>query len=334
MKAVVCRQWCEPEGLTFEDLPDPAPGPGEVLIAVEHTGLSFATRLVIAGKYQRKPPLPFSPGTEVVGRVAAIGAGVGQVSPGQRVMAVLDWGGHAELALATAETVYPLPDDLDPVVAPHVPLSYGTSYAALHWRARLAPGETLLVHGATGAVGLAAVELGRIQGARVIATASSEDKRRLALAHGAEVALDPRDPDLRERIRDLTEGRGADVIFDPIGGDLFDLSLRCIANEGRLLTIGYASGRIPQAPANILLVKNIAVVGLNVGVYVGWGLIDERKRYEAQMRAMVGHLVRLWQAGAIRPTVSHRFPLARYLDGYRVIADRRSVGKVVFDIGG
>ncbi|MCW5732095.1 MAG: NADPH:quinone oxidoreductase family protein [Alphaproteobacteria bacterium] len=332
MRAVVCRQWCEPEALTIEDLPAPELSSGQVRIGVRHAGVSFATRLVIAGKYQRRPPLPFVPGTEASGIVLETAPDVTRLAAGDPVMAILDWGGHAEEAVVPQETVYPLPAELDPALAVHLPLSYGTAYAALLWRASLQAGETLLVHGAAGAVGMAAVEIGRFLGARVIATASSEEKRAIARAHGAHETLDIADAGWRDKVKRLTDGRGADVIFDPIGGEVFDLSLRCIAQDGRLLTIGYASGRIPAAPANLLLVKQAAVIGLNFGIYVGWGLTDERRRHQARMQAAMAELCNWWRAGIIAPTVSHRFPLARHLEAYRVIAERRSVGKAVLDL--
>lgn len=331
MKAVLCRRWCTPEELRLEEIPSPALGPGQVRIAVRHAGVSFATSLVIAGKYQRKPPLPFVPGTEAAGIVTEVAPDVKRLAVGQRVIAVLDWGGQAEEVVIPAETVYPLPDDLDMSVAVHVPVSYGTAYAALIWRARLQPGETLLVHGATGGVGLAAVEIGRFLGANVIATASAPAKREIALAHGAHHALDTAS-DWRDAVKSLTGGRGADVIFDPIGGEVFDRSLRSIAQDGRLLTVGYASGRIPSVPANLLLVKQFAVVGVNFGIYVGWGLTDERRRYAPKLVPAMAELCRWWQAGKIRPTVSHRFRLADFLSAFQAVQGRQSIGKAVLDI--
>ncbi len=330
MRALLCRQWCEFKHLRIEDVPPPALRPGGVRLRVAYAGLGFAVSLLVAGRYQRKPPLPFTPGTEVTGTVIEVAPGITRIKPGDRVLAVLDWGGFAEEAIATEETVYPLPPGMALDSSVHLAISYPTAYAALAWRARLQPGETLLVHGAAGGTGLAAVELGKQLGAQVIACASSEEKRAAAKAHGADLVLPSHD--FREPVKQFTGGRGADVVFDPVGGEVFDESLRCIAAEGRILPIGFASGTVPQIPANILLVKNISVLGLNYGTYIGWGLTDERRAYAPRVQAMLAQLFDWTLAGKLRPTVSHCFELAQFAEAMEVVLARGSTGKVVLKI--
>ena len=331
MRALLCRRWGEVKDLSVEDIPVPELRPGCVRLRVAYAGLNFAASLIVAGKYQVRPPLPFVPGFDVTGVVTEVAPGVTRVRPGDRVLAILDWGGFAEYAIATEETVYPLPPGLDLDRSVYLPTSYGTSYGALVWRARLQPGETLLVHGAAGAIGLAAVEIGRQLQARVIACASTEEKRAVALEHGASLALPT--SDFRARVKEFTGGRGADVIFDPIGGDVFDESLRAIATEGRILPMGFASGRIPQIPANILLVKNVSALGFNFGTYAGWGPTDERKAHAPRMQAMMAQLIEWMQQGRIRPRLSHCFELSRFAEAMEVVLTRRNSGKVALKIG-
>jgi NADPH2:quinone reductase len=279
MKALLCEGWNGYRGLKLTDVAPPRLPDGCVRIAVAYSTVSFGQLLVVAGKYQRKPPLPFVPGTEVAGVVLEAAPGVADFRPGDRVAASLDWGGYGAEAIATVETVWQVPDGIPLREAATIPLTYGTAYAALHWRARLARGETLLVHGAAGGVGLPAVELGHLTGARVLAVAGSEERLTLARERGAEIGVLHGEVEVGQRVKDLTGGRGADVVFDPVGGKLFDESLRCTAPEGRILVIGFASGTIPHIPANILLVKNIDVIGFNFGLYLGWTPVDERKRH-------------------------------------------------------
>lgn len=331
MRAVVCRQWCDFDALPLEEIARPEPAPGEVLIRIHYCGVSFATQLVVAGKYQRKPPLPFSPGTDVVGEVAAVGAGVSRLKTGQKVIAILDWGGYAEYAAIREETVYPIPDGIaaGPELAA-LPISYPTSYGGLLWRGKLQPGETLLVHGAAGGVGLAAVELGKAFGATVIATASSEEKRALVLDHGADhtIAVEG----FRDEVIRLTGGRGADVIYDPVGGDVFEQSLRCIAADGRIVIIGFAGGRIQQIPGNLLLLKNASACGFNLGEAIGWTPVDKRAEFAPRMQAMMAELFGLLQAGKIRPQLSGLYPLAQFREAMAEVRERRAAGKVVLDI--
>ena len=331
MLAVRCHDWMPYQDLPLEEVPSPACGPGQVRIGVHCAGVSFATSLVTTGRYQRKPPRPFSPGTEIAGTVLEIAPGVTQVAVGDRVCAVIDWGGHAEEAVTDPATVYKLPVSLPFHLAPQFPTSYATSFAALDWRARLQPGETLLVHGAAGAVGLAAVELGKAMGARVIATASTPEKLVVARAHGADgTVLFPSEGAL-EAIRALLPN-GADVVYDPVGGDAFDLSLRAVAQCGRILVIGFANGRIQQIPGNILLVKNISVLGFNYGKYTGWGLVDERHQHESIVRAAMDRMFAWVVEGKLKPTTSHRFPLTEYRAAMDAVLARQAVGKIVLEM--
>ncbi|GAA5233685.1 NADPH:quinone oxidoreductase family protein [Verticiella sediminum] len=307
-------------------------GPGEVRLAVRHVGVGFALSLFVAGKYQRKPPLPFSPGTEVAGEVLEVASDVRRLSPGQRVFAALDWGGFAEEAVVREETVYPLPDALPLAEAAGMAISYPTAWAALAWRAAPQPGETLLVHGASGALGMAAVHCGRAMGLRVLAVASTAAKREAALAHGAEVALDADAAALPAAVKAATGGRGADIVFDPVGGDVFDASLRCVASHARVLVIGFASGRIPQAPANLLLVKNVAVIGFNYGYYIGWGLTDERARYAAQVQGMVADMLQAWRDGRLALPTVQRYAFDAWPQAIGAVMGRASIGKVVVDL--
>jgi NADPH2:quinone reductase len=328
MRALVCDHWCEFKDLRIKDIPAPELRPGCVLLRVAYAGLGFSASLLVAGKYQHRPPLPFVPGTEATGIVAEVAPGVTRVKPGDHVVAVLDWGGFADFAVCTEETVYPLPAGVDLASPLHLATSYTTAYAGLIWRARLQPGETLLVHGAAGGVGLAAVELGKLLGARVIACASSEEKRALAQAHGADLLL--HSDNFREQVNAFTSGRGADVIFDPVGGDAFDQSLRCIAFEGRILPIGFASGGVPQIPANILLVKNASALGFNFATYIGRGITDERKIHAPMVQAMMAQLIEWMKSGCIHPVVVDCFELSQFVDAMDTVLGRRSVGKVAF----
>ena len=328
MLAVRCNDWAPYETLEIEDIPIPEIGPGQVRIAVHYAAVSFATSLVTMGRYQRKAPLPFTPGTEIAGYIDAVAPDVTHLQPGDRVVAGIDWGGQAEFAATDATTVYKLPDAVPFDVAPQLPLSYGTSYAALVWRARVQPGETVLVHGSTGAVGLAAVEFAKALGCFVVATASTEEKCALARDHGADETIVFPSATALEDLRALLP-RGADVVFDPIGGDAFELSLRCIANSGRILVIGFAGGRVQQIPANHLLVKDVTVFGFNFGNYIGWGRVDERKRHEPAMRTMMAQIFAWYEDGKIRPITSHRFPFREHRLAMETVLARRSMGKVV-----
>jgi NADPH:quinone reductase len=324
MRAVVCRALEGPGSLELADLPDPEPGACGVRIRVRAAGVNFADGLMLKGQYQEKPPLPFTPGLEVAGEVEAAGAGVRGLGAGQRVLAVVNHGGFAEKVVARADDVVLLPDDMDDVTAAGFAIAYGTAHGALRWRADLHAGEVVLVHGAGGGVGLTAVECGKAVGATVIATARGADKLAVAREHGADHVLDSESDDIKGRVRELTAGRGADVVYDPVGGAVFDASLRCVAWEGRIVVVGFASGQVPQIPANLLLVKNAAALGFYWGSY--------RKHDPERLRAGFKELFGWHRQGRIRPHVSRTLPLARTAEAIRLLAERRSVGKVVVTV--
>ncbi|MCU0838080.1 MAG: NADPH:quinone oxidoreductase family protein [Rhodospirillales bacterium] len=324
MRAVVCKALNGIEGLAVEEMAEPPLTAGSVRIAVEAAGLNFADTLIVTGKYQQKPPLPFVPGFEVAGRVIDCGDGVGHCAPGDPVMALIDRGGFAEQVVARADDVFVLPAGIDAVTAAGFPVAYGTSHFGLKVKAALQPGETLLVHGAAGGVGLTAVECGKRLGATVIATASGPDKQAVAAAAGADHTLDARDPDLKDKVKALTEGRGVDVVYDPVGGALFEASLRCTRSGGRILIIGFASGEVPQIPANILMVKNISAIGYYYGPY--------RELAPAAWRASMQELVDWLGQGLLRPHVSQTYPLAEAVAALRALKERRSTGKVVLTV--
>ena len=321
MRAMVATQWGEPRDLRMMELPDPQPGPRQVAIDVRASACNFFDILMVQGKYQVRPPLPFAPGGEVAGVVRAVGPGVQQVAPGDRVFAMLGWGGYATVALAAADSVFRMPASMSFEHGAAFGIVYQTSYFGLVYRAQLQPGETLLVHAAAGGVGLAAVQIGRALGARVLATAGSSAKLEIARAHGADEAYDYSTPDWVERVKAATGGRGADVVYDPVGGDIFDLSTKCIAFGGRLLVIGFASGRIPSIEVNRILLKNIAVVGLHWGAY--------RQHDPRRIPQAMDALFDLYSQGKLQPVVSSTWPLAEAAAALDEIASRRSVGKVL-----
>lgn len=321
MRAMIATEWCEPKDLQLVDLPEPEPGPGQVLIDIRAIGCNFFDILMVQGKYQVRPPLPFSPGGEIAGVVRAVGAGVDACAPGDRVFALLGWGGYASAALAPAAAVVQMPAAMSFEHGAAFGIVYQTSYFGLVYRANLQPGETLLVHAAAGGVGLAAVQIGRALGARVLATAGSARKLEIARAHGAVEAYDYTNPDWVERVMQATGGRGADVIYDPVGGDIFDLSTKCIAFGGRLLVVGFTSGRIPSIQVNRVLLKNISIVGLHWGAY--------RQHDPARIPAAMAALFELYDKGAIRPVISSTRPLSEAAAALDEIASRRSIGKVL-----
>ena len=324
MRAIVCRRLEGPDALALEDVPAPTPAAGEVTIDVDCAALNFADILMTQGKYQEKPPLPFTPGMELAGRIRAVGDGVGEIAPGTRVLAVVDHGAFAEVARARAVDVVAIDDAMPAEVAAGFPIAYGTAHGALDWRGGLAAGETLLVHGAAGGVGLTAVEVGVAMGARVIATARGGERLRLARDRGVVATIDTAEEDVRARVLALTEGRGVDVCFDPVGGELGETSLRCLAWEGRYLVIGFAAGDLPTLKANRLLVKNIAAVGFYWGGY--------RRRDPARLKASLETLLGWYREGRLAPHVSRRFPLAEAPAALAELKQRRSTGKVVLDV--
>jgi NADPH2:quinone reductase len=321
MHAMVVQDWCEPDDLKFVELDDPQPGPGEVAIDVKAVGCNFFDILIAQGKYQVQPPRPFSPGGEVAGTIRAVGPDVTGFNVGDRVFAMLGWGGYATVAIAPAASVARMPDAMSFEEGAAFGVVYQTSYFALVYRGQLQPGETLLVHAAAGGVGLAAVQIGVALGARVIATASSPHKLEIAVRHGAELAFDYTTPSWVERVKNATGGRGADVIYDPVGGEIFDFSTKCIAFGGRLLVIGFASGSIGTVQANRVLLKNIGIIGLHWGAY--------RQHDPAKIAEATQALFAMYERGAVRPVVSSTYPLQDAAKALQEISSRRSVGKVV-----
>ena len=321
MKAMIARELGGPKVLKAEEIASPEPGPGQILVRVRACGVNFADSLVLKGKYQVQPDLPFAPGAEVAGTVLKLGEGVSGLKVGQRVAGMCGNGGYAEEALMPASGVVPLPVEMPDEVAAAFPIAYGTSHLALKHRGRLKKGETLVVHGAAGGVGLTAVEIGKALGARVIATASTPEKLEIARKHGADELVDSSTEDLRERIKGLTGGKGADVIYDPVGGDVFDASLRAIAFEGRLIVIGFAGGRVPQIPANHLMVKNVDAIGFNFGAYL--------EKAPAVTREAFSELAGWYVEGRIRPYVSDRFKGVETPAAIAHVMERRARGKAV-----
>lgn len=321
MKAVLCKQHGLPETLVVEDVASPLPGPKQVLISVKACGVNFPDTLIIQNLYQFKPALPFSPGGELAGVVKAVGEGIKHLQPGQPVLAFTGWGGFAEEVLADARQIVPLPPGLDFSVAAAFMMTYGTSYHGLKDRAQLQPGETLLVLGAAGGVGLAAIELGKKMGARVIAAASTPEKLAVCREHGADELINYESEDLKERIKALTEGRGVDVIYDPVGGKYAEPALRSMAWKGRYLVVGFAAGDIPKIPLNLTLLKGCAILG------VFWGDFATR-----EPQANMGNGMQLFQwlmQGELKPHISQQYPLEKAGEALRALMERRVTGKIV-----
>lgn len=323
MKAIVCSSYGPPENLTLQEVADPVPGPGEAVVEVYAASLNFPDGLQIQGKYQFQPPMPFTPGSEVGGIIKTVGAGVSGLAAGDRVMATPGIGGLAEQVVAKAEAIRAIPDNMDFRTAAGFAMVYTTSYYALKQRARLQPGETLLVLGASGGVGLAAVELGKLMGARVIAAASSDEKLQFVQRLQPDALLNYGDGDLKEKVKALTNDRGADVIYDPVGGDLFDQSCRCINWNGRLLVVGFTSGRIPEYKANLALLKGSSMVG----VFLGRFRKEEPEAYEENFR----ELLALYREGKLRPVVTQSFAMQDYVAAFNVFTERRVMGKVTLE---
>ncbi|HYX73762.1 MAG TPA: NADPH:quinone oxidoreductase family protein [Steroidobacteraceae bacterium] len=321
MKAVLAKDFGPPEQLALEDVPARRAAPGEVVIRVKACGVNFFDVLIVQGKYQTRPPLPFSPGAEVAGVISEVGGGVSALKAGMRVLAFTGHGGYAEEVAVDAGSVALLPQQMDFVAAAAFPIAYATSYHALKDRAHLHSGETLLVLGAAGGVGLAAVEIGKIMGARVIACASSEEKLALTREHGADALINYAASDLRERIRQETAGRGIDAVYDPVGGAYAEPALRSLAAGGRYLVIGFASGEIPKIALNLLLVKMVSMVG------VFWGAFA--KAQPERNAANLTELLEWYVQGRLRPHVSASLPLERYRDALDAVMQRRVLGKVV-----
>ncbi len=321
MKALLCSEYGPPQNLKVQDVPSPQAGPGQVVIDVKAGALNFPDALMVQGLYQARPPLPFTPGAEVAGLIKEVGAGVQGLKAGDRVIAFPGTGGFAEECVAAAEKIMPLPQDMDFATGAALVLTYGTSLHALQDCARLQPGETLLVLGAAGGVGAAAVEIGKALGARVIAAASSGDKLALCRKLGADATIDYATEDLRKRALEQTDGKGVDVVYDPVGGSYTEPALRATAWRGRLLVVGFAAGEIPRIPLNLALLKERALIG----VYWGDSVRHDPRGHVSNMKQLMA-----WFAeGKINPVVSEQFPLARAPEAIQRLLDRQAKGKVV-----
>lgn len=323
VRALICKNFGGLDDLVLADVPEPELGASMLRIGVKACGVNFPDLLMIQGKYQVRPPLPFAPGAEVAGEILEIGAGAEGYRVGQRVLALPGHGGMAEQVCVPKHAVIPIPEDMPFDVAAAFLLTYGTAQHALSQRARLRPGETLVVLGAAGGVGLAAVELGRLAGATVIAAASNTEKLELATRLGASACINYSEESLRDRILELT-GKGADVVYDPVGGDYFELALRALAWGGRMLVIGFASGVIPKVPVNLALLKGTSIVG----VYWGRFTQEEPDAHRENTRELMSH----WARGDIRPHVSRHFALADGASAIASLGRREAMGKVVVTI--
>ena len=324
MRAILCKEFGDPSILSLGDIPEPDIAPGMVKIQIHSAGLNFPDTLMIAGKYQSQPPFPFSPGMESAGIAAELGEGVTHLDIGDRVMANHGHGGLAEYVLAEADKTFRMPDNMPFDQAAGFTTTYGTTYHALVDRAEMKPGEVLLVHGAAGGVGLNAVELGKLLGATVIGTVGADEKKDIVKRYGADHVINYATENFRDVVKELTGGKGADVIYDPVGGDVFDQSMRCINWQGRLLVIGFASGRIAQLKTNLALLKGCSVVG------VFWGSFAARS--PEQNRANFEIMLDWYADGKIKPHVSRHFPLEETADAMEFILSRQSTGKVIVTV--
>jgi NADPH:quinone reductase len=321
MKALLCKEWGLPETLVVEEVSDPVPDENQAVVRVHAAGVNFPDVLIIQNKYQFKPPLPFSPGCECAGVIVRVGANVRHLEPGMRVIALTGHGAFAEQVLVDAQSLVPIPEDLDWVTASAIIMTYGTSYHALKDRGALRAGETLLVMGASGGTGLAAVEIGKALGAHVIAAASTAEKLDVCRRHGADHLINYTSENLKERLKAITGGRGVDMTYDPVGGPFTEIALRSTAWRGRLLVVGFANGEIPKLPINLPLLKGCSVVG------VFWG--DYARREPAPMLADLDVLFAWMKAGTLKPLIAGQYPLARGGEAIRALMDRKVSGKIV-----
>jgi NADPH2:quinone reductase len=324
MKAIVCKTYGPPENLVLEEIDDPVASENEAVVQIYSASLNFPDGLQIQGKYQFQPPMPFTPGSEVGGVITSVGAGIQGFAVGDRVMATPGIGGLAEQVAVKADGLRKIPDSMDFKTAAGFAMIYTTSYYALKQRAQLKAGETLLVLGASGGVGLAAVELGKLMGAKVIAAASSEEKLNFVNRLNPDALLNYGDGELKERVKELTGGTGADVIYDPVGGDLFDQSCRCINWNGRLLVVGFASGRIPEYKANLALLKGSSMVGIFLGRF--------RKEEPAEYEKNFAELLDMYDAGKLKPIITESFAMTDFVDAFNVFTERKVMGKVTLEI--
>jgi NADPH:quinone reductase len=325
MKAVLCKQFGPPDSLVFEEVPSPRAGPGEAVISVKAASLNFPDVLIIQNKYQFKPPLPFSPGSELAGVVKEVGAGVQGFRAGDKVIAFTTYGAFAEEVKTDASRLIPLPERMDFATGAAFLLTYATTDHALRDRGALAAGETLLVLGASGGVGLAAIQIGKVLGARVIACASSEEKLAVCRSHGADATINYNAENLRERIKALTDGRGVDVVYDAVGGPYTEPAFRSLAWRGRHLVVGFAAGDIPKLPLNLALLKGASVVG------VFWG--DFARREPRRFAESIRQLARWYAEGKLKPHVSQTLPLEKAAEALTLMAARQVKGKLVLTVG-
>lgn len=332
MRAVVCRSFDDPQATSVEEVASPPLRPGCVRLQVHVAGVSFANLLVLRGTHQNRAEPPFTPGTEVAGVVLECADDVTQVKVGDRVAAGVRSGGYAEEVIVPERTVYRLPAQVDFLQAAHFPTIYATAYAAFAWRAHLRPAENVLVMGAAGGSGLAAIDVARCLGGRVLAVAGTDDKLAAAARHGADVLIDRRAGPVSEAVLKATAGRGADVIFDPVGGEAFREGMRCIAPDGRIIPMGFASGDIPSVPANIALVKNITVIGLYWGHYVGWGRVPPVAGTDLKVRAAFDEMFNWCAQGRLNPETWRTWPLEGFRAALDAIASREVIGRVALTV--
>ena len=324
MKAILCKSYGPPENLVLEDVEDIKPREGEAIVEVYAASLNFPDTLQIEGKYQYQPPFPFIPGSEAGGIIKEIGPNVRGFDIGDRVMANPGIGAMAELLCVPFERLRKIPDNMNFITASGFPMVYTTSYYALKQRAKLKPAETLLVLGSSGGVGVTAIELGKLMGAEVIAAASTKDKLDFAKKAGADYLVNYSEGDLKTKIKELTNGKGADVIFDPVGGDLFDEATRCINWNGRILVVGFASGRIPEYKANLALLKGASMVG----VFLGRWMKEEPEAYEENLN----ELLELFKQKKIKPTSHQLFKINDFVSAFNLFKERTVMGKVILEI--
>ena len=324
MKAYVCREFGPVDSHKVEEIEDPRAEAGQVIVDVKAAGVSFPDVLIVQGKYQFQPPFPFSPGGEIAGIISEVGEGVVDWKIGDRVIAMTGNGGIAEKALAFEMTLMPLPDSMDFKDGAAFPLNYGTTYYALKQRGQLQAGETLLVTGAGGGVGTTAIEIGKAMGARVIAAASSDEKLEIAKNLGADEIINYSDGELKEKVKALTGGLGADVIYDPIGGDIFMQCMRCINWKGRVLVIGFASGPIPEVPTNLALLKGCSIVGVFWGRFTGAEPEENSQNFD--------ELFALHAEGKLKPQITKSYSLDDAAEAIASLENRKATGKVVIEM--
>ncbi|MEO1263110.1 MAG: NADPH:quinone oxidoreductase family protein [Bacteroidota bacterium] len=324
MKAIICKEYGPPSSLSLEELPDPVPGPKEILVEVKAAAINFPDTLIIQGKYQFKPEMPFVPGSDIAGVVKAVGEGVKHVKVGDDVLGMVMTGGFAEQTIVPAKMCFPQPPGMPPTVAASFMMAYGTSHHALKDRAKLKKGETLLVLGASGGVGLAAVELGKLAGARVIAAASTDEKLELCKQYGADEVINYNKENLKKRAKELTDGKGVDVIYDPVGGSYSEPALRAIGWEGRYLVVGFAAGDIPKIPLNLALLKGCQIVG------VFWGSFAMRSPNDNMANTI--ELIQWYAQGKLKPHIHATYPLSETPKALEEMIERKVRGKVVIEM--